>query len=213
MKMIKIAIIDDHELFREGLKLILEKIKNFNVVFDASNGELFLAYLNDAVPDIVLMDVQMPGMDGMETTIKALAVHPQLNIIALTMFTDVTHYTQMIRAGIKAFVLKKSNKFELEQAITVVYAGGNYFSQEILKRIAFHNLKASNEINHLSQREMDVLRLICKGATSKEISDKLFISVKTVEAHRHNILNKSDARNSAELMLWAVNNNYFSLEL
>jgi len=212
MDQIKIAIVDDHDLFREGIRLVLGQIENFEVVFDTSNGYAFLEFLQNSIPDIVLMDVNMPGIDGVETTQKALKLHPALNVIALTMFSDTTHYTLMIQAGIKGFILKKTNKFELQQAIQTVNSGGNYFSQEILQKMVFQSVNFLSGVEKLSPRELDVLRLICQGFTSQEISDKLFISIKTVEVHRTNIFHKSEVRNIGGLIVWAIKNNYFSVE-
>ena len=212
MKQIKIAIIDDHDLFREGIKLVIGQIENIEVVYDTSNGNLFLEFLQNTIPDVVLMDVNMPIIDGIETTRKAIELYPSLNVIALTMFSDTTHYTQMIDAGIKGFILKKSNKFELQQAIITVNSGGNYFSQEILQKLAFQNVNFTSGLNQFTHRELDVLNLVCKGLTTQEISEKLFISVKTVEVHRNNIFRKSDVRNICELIIWAIKNNYFSVE-
>ena len=108
MKQIKIAIIDDHDLFREGIRLVLGQIEHFEVVFDTSNGLLFLEFLQNSFPDVVLMDINMPVIDGVETTRKAIGINPNLNVIALTMFSDTTHYTHMINAGIKGFILKET---------------------------------------------------------------------------------------------------------
>jgi DNA-binding NarL/FixJ family response regulator len=212
MQQIKIAIVDDHDLFREGIRLVLGQIENFEVIFDTSGGIFFLDFLQNSVPDVVLMDINMPVMDGVETTRKAIELQANLNVIALTMFSDTTHYTQMINAGVKGFILKKSNKYELQQAIHTVCSGGNYFSQEILQKMAFRSVNFSSGNDQMTQRELEVLNLVCNGFTSQEISDKLFISIKTVEVHRANILHKSDVRNSGELILWAIKNNYFSVE-
>ena len=212
MKQIKIAIIDDHDLFREGLKLVIGQVENFEVIFDSSNGNIFLEFLQKSIPDVVLMDIKMPIIDGIETTRKAIEINQGLKVIALTMFSDIMHYTQMINAGIKGFILKKSNKYELQQAINAVYAGGHYFSQEILQKIAFQTVNFSNDTKRMTNRELDVLNLVCKGFTTQEISDKLFISSKTVEVHRTNIFRKSDVRNSGELIIWAIKNNFFSIE-
>jgi DNA-binding NarL/FixJ family response regulator len=212
MKQIKIAIIDDHDLFREGIKLVLGQIETFEVVFDSSNGLSFMEFLKNSSPDVILMDVNMPVIDGIETTKKAIELHPNLNVIALTMFSDTTHYTRMINAGVKGFILKKSNKFELEQAIKTVYSGGNYFSQEILQKMAFKSVNFSSDSEKFTIRELEVINLICKGFTSQEISEKLFISVKTVEVHRTNIFRKSEVRNIGELIVWAIKNNYFSID-
>jgi DNA-binding NarL/FixJ family response regulator len=212
MQQIKIAIVDDHDLFREGISLVLGQIENFEVVFQTSNGNIFLEFLQNSFPDVVLMDINMPVIDGVATTRKAIELQAGLNVIALTMFSDTIHYTQMIDAGIKGFILKKSNKFELQQAIQTVYSGGSYFSQEILQKMAFRSVNFSSGPDQMTQRELEVLNLVCNGLTSQEISDKLFISIKTVEVHRTNIFQKSEVRNLGELILWAIKNNYFSIE-
>ncbi len=212
MEQIRIAIIDDHDLFREGIRLVVGQIENFEVIFDTSNGNLFLEFLQNSFPDVVLMDISMPIIDGVETTRKAVELRPNLNVIALTMFSDMTHYTQMINAGVKGFILKKSNKFELQQAINAVLSGGNYFSQEILQKMAFQSVHFSAGCNQLTHRELDIINLVCKGLTSQEIADKLFISQKTVEVHRTNIFRKTDVRNIGELIVWAIKNNYFTIE-
>lgn len=212
MKQIKIAIIDDHDLFREGIKLVLGQIDNFDVVFNSSSGISFLEFLQNSSPDVVLMDINMPVIDGIETTKKAIEMHPELKVVALTMFSDTIHYTRMINAGVKGFILKKSNKFELEQAINTVYSGGNYFSQEILQKMAFKSVNFSSDNDKFTVRELEVINLICKGFTSLEISEKLFISIKTVEVHRTNIFRKSEVRNIGELIVWAIKNNYFSID-
>jgi len=211
MNRIKIAIVDDHDLFREGLSLVLGQIEKFVIIFDTSNGNLFLDFLQTSIPDVVLMDINMPVIDGIETTRKAIEINPNLKIIALTMFSDTMHYTQMIHAGIKGFILKKSNKFELQQAICAVFAGGNYFSQEILQKMAFQSVNFPNNTDKFTQREMDVLNLVCKGLTSQEIAGKLFISDKTVETHRNNIFHKAEVRNSSELIVWAIKHEYFTV--
>ncbi|MHC1738150.1 MAG: response regulator transcription factor [Ignavibacteriaceae bacterium] len=211
-ELLKIAIIDDHDLFREGLSLVLNQIEAFEVIFSSGDGNLFLEFICKTKPDVVLMDINMPIIDGVQTTQKALSILPNLNIIALSMFDDVLHYTQMINAGVKGFVQKKATKFELQQAINEVSKGGNFFSQEILQKLAFQSIHFSNNPNHLTNREYDILNLVCNGLTSKEIADKLFINIKTVEVHRTNIFSKANVRNSAELIIWAIKNNIFSIK-
>ncbi len=210
MKSIKIALVDDHDLFREGIKLVLSQIDGFEVVFDTSDGYLFLDFLKSSIPDMVLMDINMPRIDGVEVTKRALQISPSLRIIALSMYSDTVHYTQMINAGVQGFILKNANKPELQKAIMEVSQGGNYFSQDIMQKLSYQSL-FSNQNNQLSNREMDVLDLVCKGHTSQEIADKLFISLKTVEGHRSNIFLKTKVRNTAELIIWAVKSNLFSI--
>lgn len=210
MDQIQIAIIDDHDLFREGIKLVLNQIEGFNVVCDTSNGNRFVESLSQIRVDIVLMDIEMPEINGIQTTINALKAVPELKVIALTMFSDTGHYTQMIQAGVKGFLLKKTNKYELQQAIATVYQGGNYFSQDILKKLAYQYTNHGSGTN-LTCRELEVMLMICQGLTSQEISDKLHISAKTVETHRSNIFIKSNVRNTAGLIVWAIKNQYFTV--
>ncbi|MHC1738026.1 MAG: response regulator [Ignavibacteriaceae bacterium] len=212
MNSIKIAIVEDHDLFREGLILVLNQIDGFEVIFDSLDGNRFIEFLQHSKPDVVLKDINMPVIDGVETTKKALKVLPDLKIIVLSMFGDILHYTQMISAGVNGFVHKKATKDELQKAVIEVHNGGNYFSREILQKIAFQSIHSSYNPEHLTIREFDVLNLVCNGLTSQEISEKLSISLKTVEVHRTNIFSKSNVRNTAELIIWAVKNNLFTIE-
>jgi DNA-binding NarL/FixJ family response regulator len=212
-KKIDIAIVDDHELFRDGLKLVISQIEDFNVCNESSGGKEFLAYISHGTyPDVVLMDVNMPEMNGIETTEKALKIAPGLKVIALTMHKDESYYMQMISAGAKGFVLKKSGKYELQQAINEVYSGGNYFSSDIMQKMTFRLINPHTDDDKLTKREKEILKLICNGLSSNEISEKLFISPKTVEVHRTNIFRKTNVKNTARLVIWAVKNNIYSIE-
>jgi len=208
---IKIAIIEDQDLFREGIKLILSQIDNFDVIFDTSNGYEFIEFLKTGKPDIVLMDINMPKIDGIETSKKAISIFADLKIIALTLFSDLTHYSLMQNAGVKGFIHKNIKKADLQHAINQVSEGGYYFSSEIMKLLS---LKSGNSMNtnNFTTREIDVLKLVCNGLTSQEIAEKLFISIKTVEVHRTNIFHKAKVKNVAELIIWAIKNNYFTIE-
>ena len=212
MNEIRLAVIDDHDLFREGIKLVLGQIEGLNVVYDTADGNQFVETLGKIPVDIALMDIEMPALNGAQTTIKALQVKPDLKVIALTMFSDTGHYSQMIHAGVKGFILKKSGKLELQLAITNVHQGYNYFSQDIVKKLAFQSVTNASAIDRLTGREIEIMLLICKGFTSQEISDNLFISYKTVETHRSNMFLKSGVRNTAGLIVWAIRNQYFTID-
>nr|WP_321406368.1 response regulator transcription factor [uncultured Carboxylicivirga sp.] len=210
--MINIAIVDDHEMFIEGLVLVLSQVDNFNVVATFSSGDEFLKSIESLTIDVVLMDINMSGKSGIETTKICKVKKPEVRIIAVTMFVEDSYYMQMINAGAHGFILKKAGKFELTQAINEVYKGGNYFSQEILKKMAFKAIsKKEDDPDQLSSREVEVLQLICKGMSTKEISERLFLSTKTVEVHRSNILKKTNQKNVAQLVIWALKHNYCSL--
>lgn len=213
MNKINIAIIDDHDLFREGIMLVMNQIHNFNVVFDSCNGNHFLEYLNDNPrPDITLMDIQMPVIDGINTTREAIKLYPDIKIIALTLFSDTYHYKKMIEAGTRGFMLKNAQKQELQLAIEQVASGRQYISQEILQKLALQSNATYNFEHQLSQRESQILELICHGYTTRQVGEKLCISPKTVEGHRSNIFSKTNVNNLAELILWAVKNNYFAFQ-
>jgi len=213
MNKINIAIIDDHDLFREGITLIVNQIGNFNVVFDSNNGNHFLEYLNDnPLPDITLMDIQMPIIDGINTTREAIKLYPDIKIIALTLFSDTYHYKKMIEAGARGFMLKNAQKQELQLAIEQVASGRQYISQEILQKLAFQAGETNNFEDQLSKRESQILELICHGYTTRQIGEKLCISPKTVEGHRSNIFSKTNVSNLAELIMWAIKNNYISFQ-
>ena len=212
MEQIRVAIIDDHNLFREGILLVLNQIEGIRVVFDTSDGNRFIEVLHETEVDVALMDIEMPSIGGALTTERALKVRPDLKVIALTMFTDEGHYTQMIQAGVKGFILKKANKFELEQAIREVHRGGAYFSQEILQKLAFRHTGQAAATEELTPREKEIMVLICQGFTTQEISERLFISCKTVDTHRSILFLKTEDRNVAGLIAWAIRNQYYSVE-
>jgi DNA-binding NarL/FixJ family response regulator len=209
---INIAIVDDHELFRDGLKLVLFHINPTFRITETSNGQEFLKSLALSVPDIVLMDINMPVLNGRETTNKALEMVPGLRIIAVTMYGEENFYMQMIEAGVKGIILKKSGKFELEQAIQEVLYGGNYFSQEILRKMAMRlNRKKTDSRIALTERELEVLVKICSGFTNSEIAEKLFISSKTVEVHKSNIFKKTGVKNSAQLVIYGIKKGFIEI--
>lgn len=212
MNKIGIVIVDDHEIFRDGLKLVLNQIENTHVVAEFATGDDFIRQMHEFKFDIVLMDINLPGTDGIKTTEIAVKKIPGVNIIGLTMLSDEASYLKMIENGAKGFVLKKSGKYELKQAIQDIYNGGNYFSHEILQKLAFRiNRKPVDPSDELTNREKEILIQICKGLSTKEISEKLFISPKTVEAHRSNILSKTGCKNIAQLIVWAIEYKVFTI--
>ncbi|MBI9052845.1 MAG: response regulator transcription factor [Bacteroidales bacterium] len=210
-KIINIIIVDDHAIFRDGLKSLLSQIPNFYVLDEAKTGLDFLNILQNRKPDIVLMDISMPELDGDEATEKALLQYPDLKIIALSSYSDHIYYYKMIRAGVQGFVLKKSGREELEEAINTVFKGENYFPQDILRNLIFKlgNTGIESVLDDhvsLSKREKEVLQLICQGFTNIEIAEKLHISPKTVDNHRTKLLSKTNTKNSAHLVMFAIKN-------
>lgn len=202
---IQVAIIDDHQLFRNGLKFIIGNESDMEVVIEASNGKQFLDFLPNLQPEIALMDINMPEMDGVETTKRALEIYPDLHILVLSMYSDVEYYNTMIDLGVKGFILKDIDNNELTEAIRRINAGGNYFSQELLLKL-IKNKPGEGAID-LTPREKEVLELICKGQSNLQISESLFISQRTVERHRSSLLFKTESKNSVSLVVFAIKNN------
>jgi DNA-binding NarL/FixJ family response regulator len=207
MGIIKIAVVDDHKLFREGLVSLLSKGNDqFKVVWEAFDGKNFLEKLKTEFPDIVLMDISMPEMDGIEATITAIGQFPEIRIIALSMYGEKEYYLKMIQAGVKGFLRKDSDIDEVVKTITKVYEGENCFSQEMLYSLVTQRPVIKDEI--LSDREIQIVELICYGFSAGEIANKLFLSKRTVEKHRANILDKTNCNNTAKLVAWAMKNNF-----
>jgi DNA-binding NarL/FixJ family response regulator len=208
MEKIRIIIADDHQLFRNGLKILLNAFPEFEVAGEASNGEEFLKVLRNTKADIALMDINMPEMDGIEATRKGLKITPDINIIALSMYGEEEYYYKMVDAGAKGFVLKDSDIAEVKEAILTVNKGGSYFSQELLYHVIQKIKHRENEIKtaNLSKREKEILMKICEGLSNQEIAEALFISKRTVDKHRANLLGKTNSKNTASLILYAIKN-------
>ena len=210
----KIIIVDDHKMFRSGLRFLLNNVPKIEIVGEASNGKEFLEMAENVHIDIALMDINMPEMNGIEATREALKKHPDLKVIVLSMHGEEEYYDQMLDAGVKGFLLKNSDADELISAIEAVIAGKSYFSQELLVDILDQKRlqKLKTETVKLSQRELEVLKLICDGYSNAEIAEELFISQRTVDRHRSNLLSKTACKNSTSLVMYAVKNKIVEIE-
>ena len=208
----KIMVVDDHTLFRNGLRILLDGIEGFSVIGEASDGEELLAMLPTLHPDVILLDIEMPRMNGIQTAEEVLKRYPDLKIITLSMYGDEDYYFKMVSLGVKGFILKNSEIKEVVTAIETVVEGGSYFSQELLFTLV-SNLKSTpttvtdEDSEELSQRESEILLHICRGESNSEIADALFISKRTVDKHRSNILAKTGCKNTANLVVYAIKNN------
>jgi DNA-binding NarL/FixJ family response regulator len=209
--MISIAIVEDHTLFREGIKNLLQKISDFKVVQEFSNGKEFIDSFDSLQADVVLMDIEMPVMNGIEATKIALSKNNKQKIIVLSMYSDKQYYYEMIIAGVAGFIIKDASVDQLEKAIREVQSGMTFFSPELIRKAMI----ASNEVTDkkrkideldLTNREIEVLDLICSGLSNAEISEKLFLSQRTVESHRNKLLQKTDSKNTASLIIYAIKN-------
>jgi DNA-binding NarL/FixJ family response regulator len=207
--LIKIIIVDDHEIFRNGLKMVLSKLKHVDVVAEASNGYDFLDIIRKTPTDIVLMDIEMPNLNGIDATAIALKEFPNIKVIALTMFNDDDYIQNMIDVGVKGFLLKNINKETLDKAIVKVFNGGNYFSEELFSFFTKHIKKEEkpkeNEIK-FTKREMEILQLLSEGLNNKEIAEILFVSERTIAGHKTNLLLKTGCKNAVSLLSYAVKN-------
>ncbi len=209
---LKIFLVDDHTLFREGLRFLLSNNELVSNIYEANNGKELLEQVLNIKPDIILMDIEMPEMNGIEATQEVLKLYPETKIIALSMYANENYYTDMIDAGAKGFLLKNSKFEDVQNAIFDVYNGKNYFSPEILHAIIKNlNKKTKKQNTDLTEREVEVLYNICKGFSNQEIADLLFISKRTVDKHRENILLKTQSKNTAGLVIYAIKNNIFEV--
>jgi len=206
MNFITIIIADDHEIFRTGLKIILNDSDFIKVISEANNGVHLLRLLTKVKPDIILMDIRMPEMDGITATKKIKELYPDLPIIALTSYEDISYFNQMLEAGARGFILKNTSQDELFTAIKKVIDGNYYFSQEFENFIP-PKLKKNKLPIKLSNREKQILELICQGLTNSQIAKKLGISPKTVDAHRTRLMEKTNTKNAANLVHYAIKHN------
>jgi DNA-binding NarL/FixJ family response regulator len=211
---IKIVLVDDEVLFRKGIAFLLDREANIEIVYEASNGVELIDFLSQAttLPDIVMTDLKMPFLDGVEATKIIHKEFPDIKIIALTSYDSNSFVANMIDMGASSYVIKNATPQELIKTIEEVANNGYYYNENVLKIIQddfITNKNNRNSIdNHfLTNREIEVLQLICEQKTTAEIGEVLFISPRTVEGHRNNLLLKTESKNIAGLVFYAIQNN------
>ena len=207
MSSIKTAIVDDHTMVIEGLRSMLEGSDLVEVVLTATSAEDFMVQFESSPPQVLLLDINLPGKNGIELCAELSSSHPDMAIIGLSNFSDTPFIKNMMRSGAKGYLLKNTRKEELVEAIKTVAMGNIYLPQDIRNQLLNESIgthKATGFIPKLSRREKEVLQLIAAEMTSSEIADKLFISLKTVESHRKNLHQKLNVRNSAGLIKTAI---------
>ncbi|WBM75057.1 response regulator transcription factor [Saprospira grandis] len=213
MQKIKVFLVDDHKLIRDGIKAHLEEAQDFEIVGEAADGQEAINKLKETTADVVLMDINMDGMDGISCTQILSQELPELNVLALSMLAENQHIKEMIKAGAKGYLLKTATEQEIKQGIRAVYQGQNFYSAEVTQ-IVMNNLGTANRkkrsrfdpLAPLTSREKEVLALIIKEYSNQEIADELYISKRTVDAHKRNLLEKTGAKNVAGLVVFALNN-------
>lgn len=209
---IKILLADDHKIVRDGIRSLLMDENDIKILSEANDGKEVIKKLKTIPIDLVVMDVNMPEMNGIECTKKITADFPNVKVLALTMLNENQHIRNMIEAGAQGYILKNSGKEELLDAIFAVNEGQTYFSKETSESIMQNLVQNKDRTKDrksipLTEREIEVLKLIIKEYTNHEIANELFISIRTVDAHRRNLLEKTGARNAAGLVKYAYESN------
>jgi DNA-binding NarL/FixJ family response regulator len=210
---IRVIIVDDHEIFRVGLHQIINKLGYAKVVGEAADGVEFLDLLDQEETDIVLMDIEMPVMNGAEATRKALEKYPDLKIIALSVYKDDEHIRMMMDVGVKGFLIKNIRKDVLDRALQAVFIGKTYYSEELwdyFTKAVVHEKKHEEQF-YFTPRELDVLRLLAEGLNSKQIGDRLFVSERTIVGHKSNLMAKTGCKNTVGLLAFAIHNHVITI--
>ncbi len=204
-----VLLVDDHEMIRDAISLFFEDHDTYNVTAQASNGKDALQKLETAQFDLILTDINMPEMDGVELISKVKELNPDQVVLVLTMMNDISRVKKIIGMGINGFVLKNSPRKELFEAVDRVMAGEDYYSKDVYDMLIqnISNRKSNKRLTYevsLSEREKEVLKLIASEYSNQEIADKLFISIRTVETHKGNLLQKTGCKNVAGLVMYGV---------
>ena len=205
--MIRILLVDDHDLFRAGMGSILRSQDGMVVVGEYSDGEQAIEAVRREAPDLVLMDVHMPGIGGIEATRKILRIAPQTRIIAVTVMSDDPFPNQLLDAGARGYISKGSGSQEMMEAIETVMRGNYYISSDVAQKLTLTNFRKRGEaspLDTLSAREMQIMLMITRGQSNQEISDALFLSPKTISTYRHRLFEKLDVSNDVELTHLAI---------
>ncbi|GAM12297.1 response regulator transcription factor [Mesobacillus selenatarsenatis] len=212
----KLFIVDDHPVFRAGLKTILMSESDFSIIGEAQSGEEILQKLKEKEPDLIVMDINMPGKDGIETTREIRKLNKNVKILLLTMFSDEAYLKEGLAAGAQGYVLKRAVDTELINAIRMVIGGEHYIYPTLIPYLYKQADEAVEALEHakphLSQRETEVLKLTALGYTQREISEELFVSIKTVETYKTRIMEKIGATKRSGLVKYAIKHNLISYD-
>lgn len=207
--MIKVLLADDHRIVRAGLRRLVEESDDMEVVAEASDGRMAIQQTHKTHPDVVVVDISMPGTDGLEVISQLQSFYPKLPIIILTMYEEEQYVVRAIEAGAMGYLTKKSAPEQLVKAIRKVHAGYRYLTDEAAELLALRVARGAggkSQLDSLSMRELQVLRRLALGHTNREIAESYHISIKTVDTYRSRLLKKLDLRNNAELSRFAIQN-------
>jgi DNA-binding NarL/FixJ family response regulator len=214
---IKIVLADDHELFRDGFKVMLRKQNEIQLIGEAANGQELIEVVNELRPDVVITDIKMPVMDGIEATRKINAQFPKTGVIAFSMFDEESLVVEMLEAGAKGYLLKNAHKAEILEAIRMVNDDHTYYCSETSSKLA--KLIASSKFDpfkkhkplSFTEKERAVMCMICEEKTNKEIADKLHLSIRTIEGYRDRIQEKIQAKNAAGIVVYAIKHRIYTI--
>ena len=215
---IQLAIADDHEVYRDGLKALLESSKEFEIVAEASTGKQLVSLCEEKAPDVVLTDIMMPVMDGIQATLFLAEHLPSVRVIALSMFNQDHLILDMLNAGASGYLIKNAHKNEIIEAIHSVYKNKPYYCSSTSYKLARlignsqFGPKAKQKV-FFSEKEMEIIKLICEEKTSKEIGDKLNMSARTAEEYRYRIREKMEVKGTAGMVIYAIKNDLFRLAI
>jgi DNA-binding NarL/FixJ family response regulator len=214
---ISVLLVDDHKILRDGLCSLLQQQPDMEVVAETDNGEAAVRLAREFTPDVIIMDVNIQGMDGIDATRRILQELPDSKIIALSMHSKKVYVTEMLKAGASGYMLKEQAFDELVQAIRTVLAGGTYLSSKVVSLVVqdyvqSHTGAVSADANPLTERQRHVLKFLADGKPSKEIASLLGLSAKTIDASRRKIMEKLNIQSTAELVKYAVREGFTSLE-
>lgn len=215
---ISVLLVDDHQIIRDGLRALLMDVSEVQILGEAENGRQALDFLAKQAVDVVIMDVNMPEMNGVDATTQIMTLFPDTPVLCLSMHDEIEYISKMLQAGASGYILKNSGKEELVMAITKVHNGEKYFSSEVsyammmtyiggLNNPSQQKLSTNKYAVQLTKREVEIIRLIASEMTNQEIADKLNISLRTVDTHRRNLLQKLGVKNTAGLVRYAIQNN------
>ncbi len=209
VRQLRIVLADDHVTVRHGLKLLIDAQPDMTVVAEAGDGAAAIRRVDEFAPDVVVMDISMPGINGLNATRTLKESHPTTRVVALTRYSDDAYLQELLRAGVAGYVLKQSASIELLQAIRAAAAGGQYLDSAVTARVTVGFLsrdgkRARQARPSLTERETEVLRLIARGYSNKEIASQLELSVKTVEVHKANGMRKLSLRGRIDIVRFAI---------